>query len=66
MVNYTILFIGFVIVYYLFNHTDDDDDMDGGMMVPAYQRPQQGSFLMLKTKLDFDLKKGGKNFSGNF
>ena len=28
---------GFVLTAALMNGTDDDDNMDGGMMIPAYQ-----------------------------
>ena len=37
---YLTLLVGFIVAYFLLDITDDDDDMDGGMMVPAYQRPQ--------------------------
>jgi len=31
---------GFVLTAALMNDTDDDDNMDGGMMIPAYQGSQ--------------------------
>ena len=34
------LLIGFVIAYIFLDIIDDDDDMDGGMMTPVYQRSQ--------------------------
>ncbi len=34
------LLVGFVIAYFLLDVTDEDDDMDGGMMIPAYQGSQ--------------------------
>ena len=34
------LLVGFIIAYCLIDIVDDDDDMDGGMMIPSYQGSQ--------------------------
>ena len=41
MINWIYLIIFVVIGYFAVTPSDDDDDRDGGMMVPAYQRTER-------------------------
>ncbi len=40
MINWIYLIVFTTIAYFILTPGDDDDDRDGGMMVPAYQKTE--------------------------